>query len=56
MPVDGSVVQSAAACEKRVVRGGSWITRPSRQRVTFRGRDPEDALYSFFGFRLAREL
>jgi formylglycine-generating enzyme required for sulfatase activity len=56
-PVDGSAVQAAAgACEKRVARGGSWITRPSRQRVSFRGRDPEDALYSFFGFRVARDL
>ena len=46
----------SGACEKRVARGGSWITRPSRQRVSFRGRDPEDALYSFFGFRVARDL
>ena len=55
-PVDGSAVQAPGACEKRVARGGSWITRPSRQRVSFRGRDPEDALYSFFGFRVARDL
>jgi formylglycine-generating enzyme required for sulfatase activity len=56
-PVDGSAVQPASgSCEKRVARGGSWITRPSRQRVTFRGRDPEDTLYSFFGFRVARDL
>jgi formylglycine-generating enzyme required for sulfatase activity len=55
-PVDGSAVDSPVACEKRVARGGSWITRPSRQRATFRGRDPADALYSFFGFRLARDL
>ncbi len=55
-PADGSAVQAAGDCEKRVARGGSWITRPSRQRVSFRGRDPEDALYSFFGFRVARDL
>lgn len=55
-PLDGSAVQAAGACAKRAVRGGSWITRPSRQRVSFRGRDPEDALYSFFGFRVARDL
>lgn len=55
-PVDGSAVQASGTCEKRVARGGSWITRPSRQRVSFRGRDPEDALYSFFGFRVARDL
>jgi formylglycine-generating enzyme required for sulfatase activity len=55
-PVDGSAVQAAGTCEKRVARGGSWITRPSRQRASFRGRDPETALYSFFGFRVARDL
>lgn len=56
VPVDGSAVEAAGTCEKRVARGGSWITRPSRQRVTFRGRDPPDTLYSFFGFRVASGL
>jgi len=56
-PDDGSPVQSAAqACERRSVRGGSWITRISRNRVTFRGRDPADAVLSYFGFRVARDL
>jgi len=44
------------ACEKRGVRGGSWMTRASRNRVAFRGRDPEDARYFMFGFRVARDL
>jgi formylglycine-generating enzyme required for sulfatase activity len=57
-PVDGSAVEPPASgeCERRVARGGSWITRPNRQRVTFRGRDPPATLYSFFGFRVARDL
>lgn len=55
-PADGAPLEAAGPCEKRVARGGSWITRPSRQRVSFRGRDPEDTLYSFFGFRVARDL
>ncbi|MEO7386040.1 MAG: formylglycine-generating enzyme family protein [Gammaproteobacteria bacterium] len=55
-PADGSPVTTAGDCAFRTVRGGSWITRPSRQTVTFRGRDPEDALYSFFGIRVARDL
>jgi formylglycine-generating enzyme required for sulfatase activity len=55
-PVNGAAAQTAGPCERRVARGGSWITRPSRQRLSFRGRDPEDALYSFFGFRVARDL
>jgi len=55
-PVDGSPLTVAGDCERRTVRGGSWITRPSRQTVSFRGRDPEDARFSFFGFRVARDL
>jgi formylglycine-generating enzyme required for sulfatase activity len=43
-------------CERYSVRGGSWITRPGRQHVSFRGRDPPQARYSFFGFRVARDL
>ncbi len=54
-PVDGSAV-FAGDCDRRTVRGGSWITRPGRQRVSFRGRDPEDARFSFFGMRVARDL
>ncbi len=56
-PADGSAVESTtAACDRRSVRGGSWITRVSRNRVTFRGRDPADAVLSYFGFRVARDL
>jgi formylglycine-generating enzyme required for sulfatase activity len=55
-PVDGSAVTVKGECAQRAVRGGSWITRPSRQRVSFRGRDPVAARYSFFGFRVARDL
>lgn len=54
-PADGRPVE-AGACDRRVSRGGSWITRASRQRAAFRGRDPEDTLFAFFGFRVAREL
>jgi len=43
-------------CEKRGVRGGSWMTRPERNRVTFRGRDPAETRYFMFGFRVARDL
>jgi formylglycine-generating enzyme required for sulfatase activity len=57
-PVDGSAVESPkdVECERRVARGGSWITRPSRSRITFRGRDPPETLFSFFGFRVARDV
>jgi len=55
-PVDGSAWQAPGVCEKRAVRSGSWRTRVSRQRPTFRGRDPAGLAYYMFGFRLARDL
>ncbi|MFM8516629.1 MAG: formylglycine-generating enzyme family protein [Nevskiaceae bacterium] len=55
-PSDGSAVAGDAGCEKWSVRGGGWMTRPTRNRLTFRGRDPNDARYSYFGFRVARDL
>ncbi len=55
-PVDGSAYQAEGVCDKRAVRSGSWRTRVSRHRPTFRGRDPTDLAYFMFGFRLARDL
>ena len=57
LPTDGSAIAvPPGECDRRSVRGGSWITRPDRQRLTFRGRDPEDIHYTFFGLRVARSL
>jgi formylglycine-generating enzyme required for sulfatase activity len=53
-PVDGSA-QETLGCDRRSVRGGSWITETSRQRPTFRGRDPVDRVSQIFGFRVARD-
>ncbi len=55
-PTDGRAEPAAPDCKLWSVRGGGWMTRPSRQRVSFRGRDPNDARYSYFGFRVARDL
>lgn len=55
-PLDGSAYQAVGRCEKRAVRSGSWRSRMSRHRPTFRGRDPADLAYYIFGFRIAREL
>lgn len=55
-PLDGSAVQVDGECERRSVRGGSWITLPFRQRPSWRGRDPEGKLTFIFGFRVARDL
>lgn len=56
VPSDGSPLAGDAGCKNWSVRGGSWMTRPGRQRLTFRGRDPNDAHYSYFGFRVARDV
>jgi formylglycine-generating enzyme required for sulfatase activity len=55
-PLDGAAVEVAGACALRVVRGGSWRTHLFRQRVTWRGRDPEDRRSDIFGFRVVRDL
>ncbi len=55
-PRDGSAMPSTGDCKLWAVRGGGWMTRPSRNRLAFRGRDPNDARYSYFGFRVARDL
>jgi len=54
-PLDGSPV-SEGECTRRSVKGGSWVTGITRQRPTFRGRDPEDRASIVFGFRVARDL
>jgi formylglycine-generating enzyme required for sulfatase activity len=54
-PADGSALE-VPNCDRRSVKGGSWITEAERQRPTFRGRDPEDRVSQVFGFRVARDL
>lgn len=56
-PRDGSAMTlRTGECTHRAVRGGSWRSRLERQRVTFRGRDPEQTRSDIFGFRVARSL
>ncbi len=55
-PLDGSAVEALTACPLRAVRGGSWRSHMYRQRVSWRGRDPEDRKSDIFGFRVARDL
>ncbi len=54
-PNDGSA-QTTYGCDRRVAKGGSWSTIVSRQRPTFRGRDPVNLSTRIFGFRVARDL
>jgi formylglycine-generating enzyme required for sulfatase activity len=42
--------------ELRVIRGGSWFSRPYRLRSAVRFRFEAYARYSDLGFRIAREL
>ena len=55
-PTDGAAVLTPQSCSHRAIRGGSWRTRLERQRISFRGRDPETTTSDIFGFRVAREL
>ncbi|MBB3954249.1 formylglycine-generating enzyme family protein [Novosphingobium sediminicola] len=55
-PRDGRAYEVSGACPRRAVRGGSWISAAFRNRVTWRGRDPEDQVSWIFGFRVARDL
>lgn len=55
MPADGSA-QQTNGCDRRSVRGGGWRSDISRQRPTFRGRDPATLLSAVFGLRVARDL
>ena len=56
-PTDGSAMTPRAEeCTHRAIRGGSWRSRLERQRITFRGRDPEQTRSDIFGFRVARSL
>lgn len=54
-PRDGSA-QLTLGCDRRVARGGSWLSAYSRQSPTFRGRDPPGLVSQIFGFRIARDL
>ena len=55
-PRDGRAYQVEGPCPRRAVRSGSWMSAPFRNRVTWRGRDPENQVTWIFGFRVARDL
>jgi formylglycine-generating enzyme required for sulfatase activity len=55
--VDETPIEAdSGACDRRVVKGGSWRTSLRWQRPSFRGRDPEDFASQIFGLRVARDL
>jgi formylglycine-generating enzyme required for sulfatase activity len=54
-PLDGSARRSGV-CNDRVLRGGSWFSRPAFLRAGFRLSSPQATRGKLFGFRLARAL
>ena len=55
-PADGSAWVTGCYGNNRVLRGGSWSNSPGNTRSAYRyWNGPEDR-YSYFGFRLARDL
>ena len=43
-------------CQRRIQRGGSWITAPARSRSAYHGDGRPTDRSVFFGFRVVREL
>ena len=54
-PTDGSARESEEECW-RVQRGGSWLREPRGLRSAYRDDSPPYFRYSFYGFRVARDL
>jgi len=54
-PTDGAAVQEAA-CELRILRGGSWNYHPRLLRSAYRYATPGNIRLNSFGFRVARPL
>lgn len=52
---DGSAREDGE-CDERMLRGGSWYSRPIFVRSAYRNRFSPDHRSSSFGFRVAREL
>ncbi|MDJ0807622.1 MAG: SUMF1/EgtB/PvdO family nonheme iron enzyme [Gammaproteobacteria bacterium] len=57
-PQDGSAWLEAdgGSCERRVVRGGSWVDYPWWLRSAFRFRDVSTYRITYLGFRLVQDL
>ncbi len=54
-PADGNAWE-AGACASRMLRGGSWLTRPQYGRTTIRFGFSADYRTADFGFRVARSI
>ncbi|MEQ9328727.1 MAG: SUMF1/EgtB/PvdO family nonheme iron enzyme, partial [Rhodospirillales bacterium] len=54
-PVDGGPSE-IRECRDRIVRGGSWYSKPENLRSAYRGGNFISLRYYYYGFRLARNL
>jgi formylglycine-generating enzyme required for sulfatase activity len=54
-PQDGRAWTWQGGCERRVVRGGSWASRPLDARAAARDAEPAGQRQSDLGFRVARD-
>lgn len=55
-PADGRAWSWQGGCEQRVVRGGSWASRPREARAAARDFEPAGQRQSDLGFRVARDF
>ena len=55
-PTDGSAWTSGGNCNRRVLRGGSWLSKPRYLRAAYRGRNVTGLRLNIYGFRVARTL
>ena len=57
-PIDGSAWLNASGgdCEERVLRGGSWASKPVELRSAYRFSNVATYRSSIYGFRIARTL
>ena len=53
-PVAGSAWRSRGSCDRRVLRGGSWLGDPVHLRSAKRGRMDIGLRYAYVGFRVVR--
>jgi formylglycine-generating enzyme required for sulfatase activity len=55
-PRDGRAWVWIGGCQRRIQRGGAWITPPERARSAFRGDGATDDRADYLGFRVALDL
>ena len=55
-PRDQRAWEWAGGCQRRIERGGGWITGPERSRSAFHGDGDDGDRADFTGFRVARDL